>query len=435
MASSATRIAVLINEHSGLNPRPDSGEKIQALFAAAGAAVRLERVRHGGDLAARAAGRRPLDVLVAAGGDGTVGSVAGIAVETNATFGVLPLGTLNHFARDAGITLELPEAVQTIVHGRVRDVDVGDLNGRIFVNNSSLGIYPRMVWERNVEQHHGRGKWTAFVIAMARTWRRYRMLVARMSIDQRVHVVRTPFIFVGNNGSPLAGSSLARAGRSTAAVCGSSSRRVRRFEILTLPLRAKANRLTAGARFQRFLAEEVTIELSRRHVSAAFDGEVAIVRTPLHFASAARPFTFSCPARHRPEGSGHAHHRAHLGYSFRADRFCLVERLSAAIARISPDLLAVSGDLTQRAKRSEFTAARTFLDALPFPRLVVPGNHDVPLYDLFARFVTPLVRYSRAITPDLVRYSGRRAHRGRRQHRAIVYGGGGPNGTRNRSTR
>jgi 3',5'-cyclic AMP phosphodiesterase CpdA len=79
----------------------------------------------------------------------------------------------------------------------------------------------------------------------------------------------------------------------------------------------------------------------------------------------------------------------------------LVDRLSGAIARISPDLLAVSGDLTQRAKRSEFAAARAFLDGLPFPRLVVPGNHDVPLYNLFTRFITPLARYSRAITSDL----------------------------------
>jgi 3',5'-cyclic AMP phosphodiesterase CpdA len=79
----------------------------------------------------------------------------------------------------------------------------------------------------------------------------------------------------------------------------------------------------------------------------------------------------------------------------------LVDQLSAAIARLSPDLLAVSGDLTQRARRSEFAAARGFLDALPFPRLVVPGNHDVPLYNVFTRFVTPLRRYSRAITSDL----------------------------------
>lgn len=75
--------------------------------------------------------------------------------------------------------------------------------------------------------------------------------------------------------------------------------------------------------------------------------------------------------------------------------------LTDAIVRVAPDLLAVSGDLTQRAKRSEFAEARRFLDALPFTRLVVPGNHDVPLYDVFTRFFRPLARYRQAITPDL----------------------------------
>ncbi len=78
-----------------------------------------------------------------------------------------------------------------------------------------------------------------------------------------------------------------------------------------------------------------------------------------------------------------------------------VKPLSAAIARVGPDLLAVSGDLTQRARRSEFAAAREFLEALPFTRLVVPGNHDVPLYNVFTRFFAPLSRYRRAITSDL----------------------------------
>lgn len=79
----------------------------------------------------------------------------------------------------------------------------------------------------------------------------------------------------------------------------------------------------------------------------------------------------------------------------------LVDPIQHAILRIAPDLLAVSGDLTQRARKREFLAARAFLDALPFPRLVVPGNHDVPLHNVFARFVTPLSRYRRFITGDL----------------------------------
>jgi diacylglycerol kinase family enzyme len=285
MASSPTRISVLLNEQSGLIPRQDAGEEIQSLFAAAGAPVRLERVRHGGDLAARArqaAGRG--DVLVAAGGDGTVGAVAGVAVEANATFGVVPRGTLNHFARDAGIPLVLSKAVQTIVDGRVRDVDVGDLNGRVFVNNSSLGIYPRMVWERNAEQRHGRSKWTAFAFAMARTWRTYRMLVARLSIDRQLHVVRSPFIFVGNNEYLAEGFQLgARAAVDRGCLSIFVAPECGRFEILALPLRALANRLKADPKFERFLAEEVTIELSRHRVSVALDGEVAIMTAPLRF--------------------------------------------------------------------------------------------------------------------------------------------------------
>src|SRR3954452_24849258 len=78
-----------------------------------------------------------------------------------------------------------------------------------------------------------------------------------------------------------------------------------------------------------------------------------------------------------------------------------IEPLASAISRRSPDLLAVSGDLTQRARRREFAAARAFLDALPFPRLVITGNHDVPLHNVFTRFLTPLARYRHAITNDL----------------------------------
>jgi 3',5'-cyclic AMP phosphodiesterase CpdA len=79
----------------------------------------------------------------------------------------------------------------------------------------------------------------------------------------------------------------------------------------------------------------------------------------------------------------------------------VVEPLGAAIMALRPDLLAVSGDLTQRARRSEFAAARRFLDGLPVPRLVLPGNHDVPLYNVVTRFLTPLARYKQAITDDL----------------------------------
>ena len=79
----------------------------------------------------------------------------------------------------------------------------------------------------------------------------------------------------------------------------------------------------------------------------------------------------------------------------------LVEPLISAIRRLNPTLLAVSGDLTQRARSHQFREARAFLDALPQPKIVVPGNHDIPLYNLYNRFFQPLDKYRRHITDDL----------------------------------
>ncbi|MEP6657432.1 MAG: metallophosphoesterase family protein [Betaproteobacteria bacterium] len=84
----------------------------------------------------------------------------------------------------------------------------------------------------------------------------------------------------------------------------------------------------------------------------------------------------------------------------RADSIVL-EPLIGAIDHLRPDLIAVSGDLTQRARPEQFRCARQFLDRLAYPRIVVPGNHDVPLYNVFARFSSPLRHYERYITPDL----------------------------------
>src|SRR6266550_8876633 len=79
----------------------------------------------------------------------------------------------------------------------------------------------------------------------------------------------------------------------------------------------------------------------------------------------------------------------------------LIKPLIAAVTEINPDLVAVSGDLTQRARSQQFREARAFLDALPQPQIVVPGNHDVPLHNLLTRFLQPLRKYRRYITNDL----------------------------------
>jgi 3',5'-cyclic AMP phosphodiesterase CpdA len=79
----------------------------------------------------------------------------------------------------------------------------------------------------------------------------------------------------------------------------------------------------------------------------------------------------------------------------------IIEALSRAVRAMQPDLIAISGDLTQRARRREFAEARDFLRTLPAPRIIVPGNHDVPLYNVYARFARALYRYRRYISEEV----------------------------------
>ncbi len=174
---------VILNGAAGPDEKgEDVDENIRQLFAAAGKEAEIQHPDETHDLVAlaKAAAESDSDVVVAGGGDGTISAVAGALVGTGKTLGVLPLGTLNHFAKDLGLPLELPEAIETIAHGAVREVDTGEVNGRIFLNNSSLGLYPQVVARREEQEEKlGRGKWPAFFAAAVQTLRRYPSLSLR----------------------------------------------------------------------------------------------------------------------------------------------------------------------------------------------------------------------------------------------------------------
>lgn len=116
----------------------------------------------GEQLAGALSAQTECDVVVVGGGDGSISAAAQILADTGKPVGVLPMGTLNHFAKDLGIPLELERAAATIARGVTREVDLGEVNGRIFINNSSIGFYARAVemgdsrWEQL-----GWSKWPA----------------------------------------------------------------------------------------------------------------------------------------------------------------------------------------------------------------------------------------------------------------------------------
>ena len=159
--------------------------------------------------AARALGEKRRTV-VAGGGDGTVNAVAGSGRHRYRAR-CSPIGTLNHFAKDLGIPLGLEAAVRNIFTGQVIKVDVGEVNGRVFVNNSGVGLYPHIVRQREEEQRHGHVKWVAFVLAVGSVLRRYSRLRVRLHMDEAEALARvTPFLFVGNNRYEIAGLEIGR---------------------------------------------------------------------------------------------------------------------------------------------------------------------------------------------------------------------------------
>ena len=251
-----------------------------------GAQVQVVVTKRGDDisaLAARAVSERRHPV-VAGGGDGTVNAVAGKLAGTDTPLGVLPMGTLNHFARDVGVPLNLPAAVRNLFTGQVTKVDVGEVNGRVFVNNSGVGFYPHFVRQREEQEKHGHVKRVAFMLALRALVRRYLRLRIRVHMDQTEaleHV--TPFLFVGNNRYQTSGPHIgSRAkldtGRLWICTAPSSGRR----NVIPIAMRTLVG-LATDQELNVFETEELWVQPGTARVNVSTDGEVSIMDAPLHY--------------------------------------------------------------------------------------------------------------------------------------------------------
>lgn len=227
-----------------------------------------------------------VDVVVAGGGDGTINAVASVLAGTGRAFGVLPLGTLNHFAKDIGIPLGLDEAIANIATGVRKNVDVGEVNGQVFLNNSSLGLYPDIVRDREKQQHRlGRGKWLAACWATIGALRRYPFLNVRLTLDDgKEHARRTPFVFIGNNEYTMQGFSIgAREALDRGKLSLYVAQRPGRLALLRLGWCALWGRLAQERDFDVLSAEQLNIETRHHRIPVATDGEVTVMETPLQY--------------------------------------------------------------------------------------------------------------------------------------------------------
>jgi len=224
------------------------------------------------------------DVLVAAGGDGTVSTVAAAVSKHGRTLGVIPSGTLNHFARDTGIPADLDAAIAVLAAGHTRMLDVGDVNGHIFINNASIGAYPRMVWERNRAREKGLPRPLAVAMAVTRTWFDLRSIAVRLTVDGTDLVRSSAFIFIGNSKYEMEGTSIgSRMTMTDGKLSLYLAPKFDRLDAVLLPARVLLKTLEEHEKFESRDATAITMEPSGRRVAVGLDGEIKTLDAPLRF--------------------------------------------------------------------------------------------------------------------------------------------------------
>ena len=273
---------VVVNAGSGTLSGEAERARLRTLLHDAGLHANIVEVTEGEPIAA-AIDSDPSEVVVAAGGDGTVNAVAARLIGSERTLGVIPGGTLNHFARDLGIPPDFEGAVAVLRAGAPRRVDVAELNGRPFLNNSSLGMYPEIVREREKIRKHGFRKWTAFAGAVTRVLMQWPVVGVRLEVDGRAWSRRTPFVFVGNNRYVLDGLRMGSRERLDGGqLCLCIARSMSRFGLARLAVRGLMGGLRTSDDLDVVCAREAWVRT--RSVEVAMDGEVTSVAGPLHYA-------------------------------------------------------------------------------------------------------------------------------------------------------
>ncbi len=245
--------------------------------------------------------------VVAAGGDGTLNTVAQAVLPTGRPMGVVAQGTFNYFARSHGLPITTEEAARLLLTARPQPVQVGLLNDRVFLVNASLGLYPQLLQDREAfKQQFGRYRFNAVLAALGTILRQHRVWTLELELGERNLTVRTATLFVGNNRLQAE-----QVGLPEAAVAGQGAlaavmvRPVGRLGMLGLALRGALGRLGDAANIANFAFRRLTVSPGSghraRHVKVAIDGEVLQLRTPLTFTVSPTPLQLLMPPQRSDE--------------------------------------------------------------------------------------------------------------------------------------
>lgn len=281
------RVTVLLNRGGGaVRADPKIGGKVGEALRAAGIDAKVEMLDgRKCETRCRAVAERGDELVVVGGGDGSISAAASALVGTKTMLGILPLGTLNHFARDLGISDDINEAAKLIASKRARQVDVAEMNDRIFINNSAIGLYPLMVLDRDVQRRKlGRNKRLAMIVASFRTLARFHHQRLTLTVNDERARIDTPLLFVGNNGYRL---DLGAPGQRESIEEGCLSvfvmRKKNRRGFLAASIRALFNREREDDMVRLERVQRLRVDSHRSALAVSLDGEVVRAAPPLRY--------------------------------------------------------------------------------------------------------------------------------------------------------
>jgi diacylglycerol kinase family enzyme len=300
------KVTVLVNRRGGtVQKKGITAGSLREMFQKAGTEADVQLIP-GEEIcdAARAAVKAGAGAVVAGGGDGTVRAVASVLVGGEVPLGVLPLGTLNHFAGDLKIPTDLEAAARVIAEGEVHPLDVGEVNGEIFLNNSSLGFYPPIVRERDREmKQSSHGKWVSMAIATFKLLPKLSSLHVKISAGDWQAQRKTELIFIGNNEYEF--SALSHGAPDRLADSGNLylylTRSRSRLGLIGIALMGLVRDVKQTESIEDRRLPEFEVEVRRKKsIPVACDGEIITMRSPLRYRSRPKALRVILPPQEPP---------------------------------------------------------------------------------------------------------------------------------------
>ncbi|MEL0169304.1 MAG: diacylglycerol kinase family protein [Pseudomonadaceae bacterium] len=290
--SADTPLFIVLNSRSGSQDSDAVRATIKRVMTEAGRHFTLFEAADGSDLdrmttAALEAARQHQGAVVAAGGDGTLNAVSNRVLGTGIAFGILPQGTFNYFGRSYGIPQDTELACRCLLDAVIEPVQVGLLNGKAFLVNASLGLYPTLLEDRETwKQRYGRGRLVAFWAALATLLRAHRQFKVQLETTGQLRHLRTQTIVVGNNALQLEHLGIHERGAlQDNQLIAMTAKPMGTLALYALVLRGLLSRLGDAEQVSSFAFQRMRVRLGNRgrKVKVALDGEVSWMYSPLLF--------------------------------------------------------------------------------------------------------------------------------------------------------